>query len=185
MILAVFSNLHDSVILWLTISIEDFIFLSLKLLHMHLWAASLSCWRNMFQYSGGNTLQYMWWVPSSKKCGLVWANQDEKEISLLVKGMKCWCKKNALCISAVWWRQGGRKGPIFCLRELFSVPAWWWRRLHLNYFSILLFLASWRRSAYEVLESSGLFAECWEEMEKVWWKCYVSFLNKLIPKLTL
>lgn len=42
-----------------------------------------------FQYSGGNTFQYMWWVPSSKKCGLVWANQDEKEISLLVKGMKC------------------------------------------------------------------------------------------------
>lgn len=137
-------------ILWLTISIENLTFLSLKPLHMHLCAASLS-----WSKSGGNMFQYMWWVPSPKKRGLLWANQDEKEISLLVEGVTCWCKKNALCVCAVWWKWEGRKGLIFCLSGLSSVPAWWWRRLHWNYFSIL---ASWRCSADEVLESSGFFA---------------------------
>lgn len=100
-------------ILWLTISIENLIFLSLKLLHMHLCAASLS-----WSKSGGNMFQYMWWVPSPKKRGLLWANQDEKEISLLVEGVTCWCKKNALCVCAVWWKWEGRKGLIFCLSGL-------------------------------------------------------------------
>lgn len=101
---------------------------------MHLCTASLS-----WSKSGGNMFQYMWWVPSPKKCGLLWANQDEKEISLLVEEVKCWCKKNALCVSAVWWKWEGRKGLIFCLSGLFSVPVWWWRRLHWNHFSIFFF----------------------------------------------